>query len=30
MDEAFDILGFTHEEKTDVYRVSAMCMVFSK
>jgi myosin heavy chain 6/7 len=30
MDEAFDILGFTHEEKYDVYRVSALCMQFSK
>jgi myosin heavy chain 6/7 len=30
MDEAFDILGFTHEEKFDVYRVSAACMVFSR
>jgi len=30
MDEAFDILGFTHEEKFDVYKVSATCMVLSK
>ena len=30
MDEAFDILGFTHEEKFDVYKVTASCMVFSR
>ena len=30
MDEAFDILGFTHEEKYDVYRISALCMQFSR
>ena len=30
MDEAFDILGFTHDEKYDVYRVSALCMHFTK
>merc|ERR1711970_850049 len=30
MDEAFDILGFTHEEKFDVYKVSATCMTLSK
>ena len=29
MDEAFDILGFTKEEKYDVYRVSAICMHLS-
>merc|ERR1711970_1313697 len=30
MDEAFDILGFTHEEKFDVYKVTATCMTLSK
>merc|ERR1711936_638590 len=30
MDEAFDILGFTNEEKFDVYKVSAICMQFSR
>jgi len=30
MDEAFDILGFTHDEKFDVYRISAACMIMSK
>jgi len=30
MDEAFDILGFTHEEKFDVYKVSAICMILSQ
>ena len=30
MDEAFDILGFTHEEKFDVYKVTSACMVFSR
>merc|ERR1719489_405753 len=30
MDEAFDILGFTFQEKTDVYRISAMCMQMSR
>ena len=29
MDEAFDILGFTHEEKFDVYRVTSACMILS-
>ena len=29
MDEAFDILGFTHEEKFDVYKVSSICMILS-
>ena len=30
MDEAFDILGFTNQEKTDVYRISAICMQMSR
>jgi myosin heavy chain 6/7 len=30
MDEAFDILGFTHEEKFDVYKCSSTCMVMSR
>ena len=30
MDEAFDILGFTFEEKTDVYKISALCMHASR
>ena len=30
MDEAFDILGFTYQEKTDVYRISAICMQMSR
>merc|ERR1712110_977570 len=30
MDQAFDILGFTHEEKFDVYKISATCMILSK
>uniref|UniRef100_A0A0K2T980 Myosin heavy chain 1 [Tribolium castaneum] n=1 Tax=Lepeophtheirus salmonis TaxID=72036 RepID=A0A0K2T980_LEPSM len=30
MDEAFDILGFTQEEKYDVYKVSSLCMHLSK
>lgn len=30
MDEAFDILGFTHEEKFDVYKTSAVCMQMSR
>lgn len=30
MDEAFDILGFSHTEKFDVYRVSALCMQLSR
>ena len=30
MDEAFDILGFTFQEKTDVYRISAICMQMSR
>ena len=29
MDEAFDILGFTRQEKYDVYKVSAICMHMS-
>ena len=29
MDEAFDILGFTHQEKYDVYRISSICMILS-
>merc|ERR1712106_968717 len=30
MDEAFDILGFTFGEKTDVYKISALCMHASR
>merc|ERR1712002_288363 len=30
MDEASDILGFTHDEKYDVYRISSLCMQFSR
>ncbi|QQP54482.1 Myosin heavy chain 1, partial [Caligus rogercresseyi] len=30
MDEAFDILGFTKEEKYGVYKVSTLCMHLSK
>ena len=30
MDEVFDILGFTNQEKTDVYRISAICMKMSR
>ena len=30
MDEAFDILGFTRQEKYDVYKMSAICMHISK
>ena len=30
MQEAFDILGFTAEEKLNVYKVSAMCMILSR
>merc|ERR1712012_763429 len=30
MDEAFDILGFKWDEKIDVYRVTACCMVLSQ
>merc|ERR1712241_1182579 len=30
MDQAFDILGFTKEEKYDVYKLSAVCMHLSK
>merc|ERR1740128_194384 len=30
MGEAFDILGFTNEEKYDVYRCSSSCMIMSK
>ena len=30
MDEAFDILGFTNEEKYDVYKCVSACMVMSK
>ena len=30
MDEAFDILGFTKEEKYNVYKISSMCMILSK
>ena len=30
MDEAFDILGFSHEEKYDVYRISSICMQMSR
>ena len=30
MDEAFDILGFSHDEKYDVYRVSSFCMHMSR
>ena len=30
MDEAFDILGFTYQEKYDVYRVSSICMHMSR
>jgi len=30
MDEAFDILGFTAEEKLNVYKVTAMCMILSR
>ena len=29
MDEAFDILGFSHDEKYDVYRVLSFCMHIS-
>ena len=29
MDEAFDILGFTAQEKSDVYKVSSMVMHLS-
>ena len=30
MDEAFNILGFSHDEKYDVYRVSSFCMHMSR
>ena len=30
MDEAFDILGFTRDEKFDVYKVSSFCMQMSR
>merc|ERR1712079_627102 len=30
MDQAFDILGFTKEEKYDVYKLSSVCMHLSK
>ena len=30
LQEAFDILGFTKEEKFDVYKISAVCMIMSK
>ncbi len=30
MQEAFDILGFTAEEKLNVYKVSGMCMILSR
>jgi myosin heavy subunit len=30
MDEAFDILGFTLEEKLNVYKVSSVCMHLSR
>ena len=30
MDEAFDILGFSRQEKYDVYKMSAICMHISK
>ena len=30
MDEAFDILGFSKEEKYDVYKVSSICMHLSR
>merc|ERR1719481_965997 len=30
MDEAFDILGFTREEKFEVYRISSVCMHLSR
>eukprot|EP00094_Tigriopus_californicus_P010960 TCALIF_10574-PA protein Name:"Similar to Mhc Myosin heavy chain, muscle (Drosophila melanogaster)" AED:0.06 eAED:0.07 QI:131/0.8/0.63/1/0.8/0.72/11/394/1898 len=30
MDEAFDILGFTRDEKYNVYKVTSMCMLLSK
>eukprot|EP00095_Tigriopus_kingsejongensis_P012356 maker-scaffold198_size266703-snap-gene-1.28 protein:Tk12356 transcript:maker-scaffold198_size266703-snap-gene-1.28-mRNA-1 annotation:"myosin heavy muscle isoform x29" len=30
MDEAFDILGFTPDEKTNVYKVTSMCMILSR
>ena len=30
MDEAFDILGFTKDEKFDVYKVSSICMHLSR
>ena len=30
MDEAFCILGFTNQEKTDVHRISAICMQMSR
>ena len=30
MDEAFDILGFTHDEKFDVYRVTSSAMILSQ
>lgn len=30
MDEAFDILGFTRDEKYNVYKVTSMCMLLSR
>ena len=30
MDEAFDVLGFSHTEKYDVYRISSICMMLSR
>ena len=30
MDQAFDILGFTEEEKYDVYKISPACMILSQ